>query len=184
MSNVLLFQRRTNSAAIPARGDAAELAEIRARLNAAVRKFCPRWLTPDLEDLAQDAMIRVLKRQDASAQPMVFTRSYLFKVAYSTVMDEIRARNRRIEKDSIDVPDEAALGIAATERDPDVADAITDCLQTVSEDRRRALTLHLLGHSVPEAAQLLQWPAKRVENLVYRGLAALRDCLTAKGFAP
>ena len=35
-----------------------------------------------------------------------------------------------------------------------------------------------------EAAGILDWSAKRVENLVYRGLADLRDCLAAKGFKP
>ena len=44
--------------------------------------------------------------------------------------------------------------------------------------------LHLQGHSVPDAARLLGWPAKRTENLVYRGLADLRRCLIAKGHTP
>ena len=51
----------------------------------------------------------------------------------------------------------------------------------MKRERRLAVTLHLQGHSVPEAARLLDWAVKRTENLVYRGLADLRECLTAKG---
>ena len=50
--------------------------------------------------------------------------------------------------------------------------------------RRLAVTLHLQGHTVPEAGSLLGWNAKRAENLVYRGLADLRDCLAGKGVRP
>ena len=51
----------------------------------------------------------------------------------------------------------------------------------MKRERRLAVTLYLQGHSVPAAARLLEWTAKRTENLVYRGLADLRECLTAKG---
>ena len=46
------------------------------------------------------------------------------------------------------------------------------------------MTLHLQGHSVPDAARVLDWPAKRTENLLYRGLANLRECLMNKGMQP
>ena len=46
------------------------------------------------------------------------------------------------------------------------------------------MTHHLQGHTGPQAAALLGWDAKRTENLVYRGLADLRQCLEAKGVKP
>jgi RNA polymerase sigma-70 factor (ECF subfamily) len=46
------------------------------------------------------------------------------------------------------------------------------------------VTLHLHGHSLVEAARILDWAAKQTENLVYRGLADLRKCLLAKGIRP
>ena len=54
----------------------------------------------------------------------------------------------------------------------------------MSKDRRLAVTLYLQGHTVPEAARILGWAAKRTENLVYRGLADLRQCLLGKGHTP
>jgi RNA polymerase sigma-70 factor, ECF subfamily len=46
------------------------------------------------------------------------------------------------------------------------------------------VTLYLQGHTVPETARILGWDAKRAENLVYRGLADLRQCLMGKGHRP
>jgi RNA polymerase sigma-70 factor (ECF subfamily) len=47
--------------------------------------------------------------------------------------------------------------------------------------RRHAVTLSLQGHSVPEIGRLLGWTGKKAENLVYRGMADLRECLEGKG---
>jgi RNA polymerase sigma-70 factor (ECF subfamily) len=66
----------------------------------------------------------------------------------------------------------------------EIGRGIRACLAAISDDRRVALTLRLLGHSVPEAARQLGWPGKRVENLVYRGLSDLRACLERKGLKP
>ena len=54
----------------------------------------------------------------------------------------------------------------------------------MKRERRLAVTLHLQGHTVPETARILDWAAKQTENLVYRGLADLRECLMAKGLRP
>ena len=62
--------------------------------------------------------------------------------------------------------------------------AVRACLLSMTRDRRQAVMLYLQGHSVPDAARLLGWAPKRTENLVYRGLADLRQCLMAKGHMP
>jgi CHAT domain-containing protein len=57
-------------------------------------------------------------------------------------------------------------------------------LGNTAEDRRRAVMLYLLGHTVPQAGELLGFGAKKAENLVYRGLADIRSCLEGKGVTP
>ena len=59
--------------------------------------------------------------------------------------------------------------------------AIRRCLGRLISPRRKAVTLYLLGYSVPESARMLEWSAKRTENLTYRGLSSLRGCLREKG---
>jgi RNA polymerase sigma-70 factor (ECF subfamily) len=54
----------------------------------------------------------------------------------------------------------------------------------MKRERRLAVTLYLQGHTVAEAASILEWPFKRTENLIYRGLADLRACLRCKGLRP
>jgi RNA polymerase sigma-70 factor (ECF subfamily) len=167
-----------------------QLIEMRAVLQKAVRRVCPRWLADRAEDLVQVAMMKVLDTRSRSEGLAVVPASYLYKVAYTTLVDEIRRIRRRPEvpleeEGRGEVPSPAASPgpeerLAASE----VGEAIHQCLGGLGEDRRLAVTLHLHGHTVPEAAALLGWEAKRTENLVYRGLAGLRQCLEAKGVKP
>jgi RNA polymerase sigma-70 factor (ECF subfamily) len=66
----------------------------------------------------------------------------------------------------------------------EIGRGIQTCLAHMKRERRLAVTLYLQGHTVLEAARILEWPVKRTENFVYRGLADLRACLAAKGMRP
>ena len=84
----------------------------------------------------------------------------------------------------------AVAEVAVTSDNPErtaasleIGRGIQACLAAMKRERRLAVTLHLQGHSVSEAARILDWPEKRTENLVYRGLADLRACLTLEGDA-
>jgi RNA polymerase sigma-70 factor, ECF subfamily len=132
--------------------------------------------------------MQIVERQPSPEGDAPLASSYLHKVAYSVLVDEIRKVTRRQET-ALD--DEAAAHEAVVVRDPEQETAsreiglgIQDCLSRLNRDRRLAVTLYLQGHSVPDAARILDWPAKRTENLVYRGLADLRECLSSKGFRP
>jgi RNA polymerase sigma-70 factor (ECF subfamily) len=162
--------------------------KLRQDLAHAVARVCPRWQPAFRDDLVQAAVMRVMHLVSKPAgegegnPPM--TPSYLYKVAYSVLIDEIRRERRRRETNL----EEEAVDQAITENTPErlaasheLGRGIQDCLARIKRERRLAVTLHLQGHSVPEAARLLEWAVKRTENLVYRGLADLRECLTAKG---
>ena len=126
----------------------------------------------------------------------MWSTSYLYRVAHSVLVDEIRARRRKPEVAlEIQDPEDSHLSPAETvaapganpedrARSAEIGQATRDCLGRLVEDRRRAVVLHLAGHSVPDAAGLLGWAAKRTENLVYRGIADLRRCLEQKGLRP
>jgi RNA polymerase sigma-70 factor, ECF subfamily len=162
----------------------AEIAALRARLVMAVARVCPRALVEHREDIVQEAMIRVLKVLDRSSRAPNAT--YLWKVGYTATIDAIRSARRRAEivgaEPSPDVADrspgscpERVLGSA------EIGAHLRDCLATVSERRRRAATLYLLGHGVSDIATLLAIPYKSAENLVLRGLGDVRRCLEGKG---
>ena len=164
----------------------ADFADLTQRLSIAVRRTAPGWLQGQVEDLVQVAMVRILR---STAGNEVNT-AFVYRVAHSVVVDEIRRRRRRPEdltKTPTTTERTVGPGTGSPERRAEgtqAAQAVLEVLQTLSTDRRRAVTLYLQGHSVPEAAKLLGFPRKKTENLVYRGLDELRNALRDRGFEP
>ena len=168
-----------------------DVGELREDLERVVARICPAWLTAERDDVVQAAVMRViqlLERRPLSEVNPLFPASYLYKVGYSAVVDEIRRVRRRRETD---LEDAADFRIAGASHDPErtaasmeIGRGIQTCLAHMKRDRRLAVTLYLQGHTVSEAARILEWPVKRTENLVYRGLADLRACLASKGMRP
>lgn len=166
-----------------------DYAQLRKQLERAVRQICPPWLRDRCEDLVQVALIRVFEIRRKSEGNRTFSSSYLWRVAYSALIDEIRRLRRRKETDIADEdlereakvhdPDPEA-SVAGTE----IGEGIQQCLQKLVVSRRMAMTLYLQGYSVPSAAEVLGFSPKKTENLVYRGLQQLRECLRKKGFKP
>jgi RNA polymerase sigma-70 factor (ECF subfamily) len=167
---------------------------LRAAMVRAVRRQCPAWLSADVEDIAQMAVAKVMAADKGGEGNPPLPASYLYKVAHSALVDEIRRRRRRHEEAlELDGPggEPARVREPATLRDPEsdarlqeLGTAVRACLMAMKRERRLAVMLYLQEHTVPEAARLLGWAAKRTENLVYRGLADLRQCLLAKGHRP
>jgi RNA polymerase sigma-70 factor, ECF subfamily len=173
-------------------GDEAHYTRLRQDLVRAVARLCPRWMADRRDDLVQTAVIRVMKivgrRSESGEGNQPLSTSYLYKVAYSVLVDEIRRLGRRQETD---LEDEAVAPAAIAKQSPErtaasreIGRGIQECLLAMKRERRLAVTLHLQGHTVPETARILDWAAKQTENLVYRGLADLRECLMAKGLRP
>lgn len=165
-----------------------DIVEIQGRVRRAVSWICPDWLRHVEEDLAQQAMLRVVSQLQASGGNRVLNATYIKRTAHSVIMDEIRKRRSRapvtadpesVERVSDDAPRPDRMVLSG-----EVGRAIRDCLDQAIESRRRAVTLYLLGHTVPQTGELLGFDAKKAENLVYRGLADLRECLSGKGVTP
>jgi RNA polymerase sigma-70 factor (ECF subfamily) len=168
----------------------ARLPEVERKLVAAVRRCCPPWLSADADDLVQAAMIKVLDRTRRDPAAAEVAPAYLWRIAYSAVVDEIRRRRRRREV-PLEIEGDGACELPSPTPGPDrwassraLGAAIADCLGRLLPVRRQAVTLHLLGHTIPEIADLLDWSAKRADNNVYRGLTDLRRCLDRKGVSP
>ena len=78
----------------------------------------------------------------------------------------------------------AELHLAAPAGVPGLQEALRSCLEQLPESRRLPVVLHLQGFAPTEVSRVLNAPGKRVENLIYRGLIALRRCMAEKGHAP
>lgn len=163
--------------------------ELRAALTRAVNHSCPSWLTAESEDLVQVALLRVVDVLRRREEETALSSFYLKRAAYSAVVDEIRRRRRRRE---VPIEDEAgAIELPSGSPGPsdhaasrELGSAIRGCLGALIASRRQAVTLRLQGHSVVDVGRRLGWDAKKAENLIYRGMADLRQCLEDKGHAP
>ena len=182
------MQAQTRADRNPAQSEVERIFE---GVKKAVARVCPLWLADRRDDLVQTAMIRVMRiieqeRAKGEGNPSL-PASYLKRVAYTVTIDEIRRLRARPETTSADASD-AASGQGVDPEDgalaTEIARAIRGCLRRLVEARRHAVTLYLLGHSVPESARMLEWTPKKTENSVYRGLADLRRCLADKGVSP
>ncbi len=154
--------------------------ELKTRFERILSRVCPSWPSADRDDLVQGALIRIIAKVRNEGNPDLRS-SYLWKVAHSVFVDEIRRRKRRQEV-SLEVS-EVGREMGRTENPEvqsesrEIARAVRRCLGSLISSRKRAVTLHLLGHSVPDAARRLDWSPKKTENLTYRGLSDLRKCL-------
>ncbi len=152
-------------------------------LRIAVARACPSDLAAQREDLVQAALLRVLEREGRGEQNEVRTASYLWRVAFSVIADELRRRRADTLRSRRSMVSEESAQEGTTPL-AEVGLGIQDCLQKLSERRRLAVLLHLEGFRADEASRALHSDVKRVQNLTYRGLADLRRCLQAKGLEP
>lgn len=155
-------------------------------LRRSVRKVCPADLRGEIDDIVQTSLTRIASRVQQSESPIDYGSAYLWKVANHAVIDEIRKRSRNREDRCSDL-DEGAADTGDPERAAQstrIVNGVRECLHEAPEDRRSALGLHLQGLSAAQIATALGWKQKRCENLIYRGLTALRACLRTKGLTP
>jgi len=158
---------------------------LRQQLAREVGRYCPARLRGSADDIVQAAWLRLdeaRRRDERNREPGA---SFLAKVAYCATVDEIR-RDRRRREVSVETLESTALERAPDDvlRAREIGRGIRDCMITLVPNRGLAATLFLLGHSSPEIGRILGWSLRKTENLVFRGMADLRRCLTSKGITP
>lgn len=165
--------------------DSTSLEDLHARITVALTRSAPAGIRSSIDDMAQAAVIKLM-RQDRSENELAELRpSYLWRVVHSEIMDEIRRCRRRAE-----VGLEEVASLADIDR-PDVertvagrctGEDIRSCLGLLVDSRRRVVALYLMGHQASEIAELLGISKKQAENLVFRGVRDLRSHLRERGY--
>ncbi len=165
--------------------------DLRDRMATAVRAVCPAWLVDRRDDLIQTATLNLLRILRKTERKGPLPASYLRRVAYNALVDEIRRVRRRNETPLKEEESDEEVGLEASMLTPErqamggeISVAIRHCLTQLVAPRRRAVTLYLLGHKIPELMTRFGWSRKRTENLIYRGLDNLKACLREKGLDP
>lgn len=155
-------------------------------LRRAIRHVAPRSSGLDLDDIEQEARLRVwraLSRKRILSRP----ESYLYRVAVTATLDAIRRLRARREEplaapEDDSAHDEARHDAATPEQAALRSEQITrvgEALAQLATNRRQAVKLHLQGFTPAEIGRLRDWTEAKARNLVYRGLGDLRALLEA-----
>ncbi len=142
----------------------------------------------DLDELMQDVRIRIWRARGESEQIRQVTSSYMYRTAVSAALDLLRrrraGRSEPMEPDELQARADAtttAVGPADDLAESELAEQIARAVDTIAPARRPVVRMHLAGYSREEIAGLLGWTEAKTRNLLYRGLADLRERLGAQG---
>jgi RNA polymerase sigma factor (sigma-70 family) len=147
-------------------------------LRDAVARVCRGPLGLHRDEIEQEARIRLWRacRRETAIQDL---RLYLHRVVATAAIDAMRqVRSRReipLEVPDIERADRPSPERIAAAREQ--VDAARRALAGLTANRRRAVGLHLQGFTSEEIASLTRWTEAKARNLVYRGLAELREKL-------
>ena len=143
------------------------------------------WGRHDIEDLTQEVYLKAWRalpayRGDCSPD------TWLYRIAINVGRDAMRSAQRnklRIVYDSENLEraaDQAALRTSAPE-DSGLSGLLEEALQHLSEDHRAAIQLVAIdGHSIEEAADILEVPEGTVKSRLHHARVQMREFVMAR----
>jgi RNA polymerase sigma factor (sigma-70 family) len=142
----------------------------------------------DLDEVMQEVRIRLWRARGTSEQVGETNTSYVYRTASTAALDVLRRRRAR-QADRHDAMDDGPVAVlAAPEPDPhgkleesELAQRVARAIEAIPASRRPVIRMHLAGYPREEIASLLGWTEAKTRNLLYRGLADLRERLAAEG---
>lgn len=142
------------------------------------------------DEVMQEVRIRLWRARGTSEQIDETNTSYVYRTASTAALDVIRRRRSR-QADRHDAIEEGGGGVgilAAPEPDPhqvlegsELAERVSRAIEAIPATRRPAVRMHLAGYPREEIAELMGWTEAKTRNLLYRGLADLRERLASEG---
>jgi RNA polymerase sigma factor (sigma-70 family) len=162
-----------------------------ARFGTMVRQVGRRYRLDDngLDEVMQEVRIRLWRARETSEQVGETNTSYVYRTASSAALDILRRRRAR-QADRHDSMEAEGSPVILKAREPDphttlegseLAERVTRAIDEIPASRRPPVRMYLAGYPREEIAQLMGWTEAKTRNLLYRGLADLRERLTAEG---
>ena len=162
------------------------------RFAALVRKVGARHRLSDadLEDLLQEVRIRLWRAHSGERGEKIeqLSASYVYRAAASAAIDLLRRRRARGAEQTVTL--EEADDLVAHGSDPtrsveqsELAAQLAKAIEGITASRRPVLRMYLAGYSREEIAAMMGWSEAKARNLLYRGLADLRERLMEMGIS-
>ena len=144
----------------------------------------------DVDDVFQDVRIRLWRARESGENIAAVGTSYVYRTAVSAALDLIRRRRASRGEDiaTIENSSDTALVQPVTPEhaveEAEVRAEVERAVESLAASRRPVVRMYLAGYSREEIARLLGWTEAKTRNLLYRGLADLRERLIQRGFRP
>lgn len=173
------------------------LDRLSSELEAAVGRFAAlvrrvglrhRLSEADLEDVLQEVRIRLwrARSQDPGERTGPVSASYVHRVAVSAAVDLLRRRRARGAEHTVALEDSEEP--IAEHSDParsveqsELSAQLDRAIEAITPSRRPVVRMYLAGYSGEEVAKVMGWSEPKARNLLYRGLADLRERLKDMG---
>lgn len=144
----------------------------------------------EIDEVMQEARIRLWKALGTSEKIQRAPASYIYRTVSSAALDFLRRRKVRRE-DSLDDATQFDNADFAHQRETDepvrIAELQALVLRAVGllvESRRAVVRMYLAGYDREEIQDVLGWSEAKTRNLLYRGLADVRESLLSWGVGP
>lgn len=162
------------------------------RFRVMVRSVSVRHRLPqeDFEEIVQEVRIRLWRAFPSSEQISRLGASYVYRTATTAALDLMRRRRAR-GGEITDSMDERTESFATLARSPhaqlesdQAVGGIMEAVDALIPPRRAVVRMFLNGYDREEIADALGWSEAKTRNLLYRGLADLRERLRERGIDP
>jgi RNA polymerase sigma-70 factor (ECF subfamily) len=172
------------------------LDRVSSELEAAVGRFAAlvrrvglrhRLSEADLEEVLQEVRIRLWRARSQTGERIEpVSASYVHRVAVSASVDLLRRRRARGADRTVTL-DETVEPIAdhpdplRSVEESELAAQLARAIEGIIPSRRPVVRMYLAGYSGEEVATVMGWSEAKARNLLYRGLADLRERLEKMG---
>lgn len=144
----------------------------------------------DVDEVMQAVRIRLWKALGEGERIAEVKPFYVRQAAMSAALDMIRQRRGRREEPILETS-AASIGSVPTHAGPgdqveqsEVEAMVGRAIDRLPPRRQPVVRMYLAGYNSTEIAGVFGWTEAKARNLLYRGLAELRDCLLAAGLTP
>jgi RNA polymerase sigma-70 factor, ECF subfamily len=163
----------------------ADLNGLLVSMRPKLHRYCARMTGSviDGEDVLQDALIKAVE-SFASAGPLRHPEGWLFRIAHNTALDFLRRRNRSQVLHSGEEVDMIADPVdAVTSRQ--IADAsLRTFMRLPVAQRSSVILMDVLGCSLREVCDVMDFSLPAVKAALHRGRARLRELADAPDDSP
>ncbi len=147
-----------------------------------------RWMAPqvanfaaargadDAEGIANEVFLRVFRQIGNFEGESTAFRSWIFAITRNLVIDGHRARSRRPQVSSQDVPERLVDGAETEAMESLANERVSRMLDLLSDDQRDVILLRMIADlSLQQVAVVVDKPVTAVKALQRRGLRRLQD---------